>query len=196
MTVSHLRFGPREIRSSYLIGADTANFVACHQFGFLERRDVLELAAPGATFLLNSPFGPDLVWDHLPVETQRQIVDKGLRFFVVDAQKAASAAGLGSRVNTVLQTCFFALAGVLDQAEAIERIKAAIEKSYGKRGRVVVEQNFAAVDAALEGLHEVEVPAAISGDLHRQPAVPEEAPDFVQRVTAAPFRIDVDFSGP
>jgi len=185
MTVSHLRFGPREIRSSYLIGAGTADFVACHQFGFLERQDVLELAAPGATFLLNSPFGPQDVWDHLPVETQRQIVDKGLRFFVVDAQRAASAAGLGSRVNTVLQTCFFALAGVLDQTEAIERIKTAIQKSYGKRGRVVVEQNFAAVDAALEGLREVRVPAAVSGDLHRLPPVPEDAPDFVQRVTAA-----------
>jgi pyruvate-ferredoxin/flavodoxin oxidoreductase len=185
MTVSHLRFGPRPIRSSYLIGPDSANFVACHQFGFLERHDVLELAAPGATFLLNSPFGPQDVWAHLPVETQRQILDKGLRLFVVDAQKVASAAGLGTRVNTVLQTCFFALAGVLDQAEAVARIKAAIEKSYGKRGRVVVEQNFAAVDAALEVLHEVVVPSVPSGELHRLPPVPEEAPDFVQRVTAA-----------
>ncbi len=184
MTTSHLRFGPRPITSTYLIGSGRANFVACHQFGFLERTDVLDAAAPGATFLLNSPFGPDDVWAHLPVETQRQILDKGLRFFVVDAQKVATAAGLGSRVNTILQTCFFALANVLDQQDAIERIKGAIEKSYGKRGRVVVEQNFAAVDAALDGLHEVSVPASMSGDRHRVPAVPEDAPDFVQRVTA------------
>jgi pyruvate-ferredoxin/flavodoxin oxidoreductase len=185
MTTSHLRFGPHPIRSSYLIGPGRANFVACHQFSFLERVDVLDVAAPGATFLLNSPFGAGVVWDRLPVETQRAIVDKGLRFYVVDAQKVATAVGLGTRVNTILQTCFFALAGVLDQAEAVARIKAAIEKSYGKRGRAVVEQNFAAVDAALDGLQEVEVPAEVSGDLHRLPPVPPEAPDFVQRVTAA-----------
>ncbi len=185
MTTSYLRFGPRPITSSYLIGSGQANFVACHQFGFLERKDVLDVAAPGATFLLNSPFGPETVWEHLPVETQRQIFDKRLRFFVVDAQKVATATGLGSRVNTILQTCFFALAGVLEQREAVERIKAAIEKSYGKRGRVVVEQNFAAVDAALDGLHEVTVPAVISGDLHMLPPVPAGAPPFVQRVTAA-----------
>jgi pyruvate-ferredoxin/flavodoxin oxidoreductase len=184
MTTSHLRFGPHPIRSSYLIGSGQANFVACHQFSFLERMDVLDVAAPGATFLLNSPFGPEVVWDRLPVETQAAIVEKGLRFHVVDAQKVATAVGLGTRVNTILQTCFFALAGVLDQAEAVARIKAAIEKSYGKRGRAVVEQNFAAVDAALDGLREVDVPAATSGDLHRNPPVPAEAPDFVQRVTA------------
>ena len=184
MTVSHLRFGPHPIRSSYLIGSGQANFVACHQFSFLERMDVLDLAAPGATFLLNSPFGADAVWRHLPVDTQRAIIDKGLRFYVVDAQKVATEVGLGSRVNTILQTCFFALAGVLEQEEAVARIKAAIEKSYGKRGRSVVEQNFAAVDAALGGLQEVAVPAAPEGDLHRLPPVPEEAPDFVQRVTA------------
>ena len=134
MTTSHLRFGPRPIRSTYLIGSGQANFVACHQFGFLERLDVLDVAAPGATFLLNSPFGPETVWERLPVETQRTILEKGLRFYVVDAQKVATAAGLGSRVNTILQTCFFALADVLDQDEAVARIKAAIEKSYGKRG--------------------------------------------------------------
>ncbi len=184
MTTSHLRFGPRPIRSTYLIGPGRANFVACHQFHFLERTDVLDVAAPGATFLLNSPFGADAVWGHLPVETQRSIVDKGLRFFVVDAQKVATAVGLGSRVNTILQTCFFALAGVLDQADAVARIKAAVEKSYGKRGRAVVEQNHAAVDAALDGLREVAVPSGVSGDLHRLPPVPAEAPGFVQRVTA------------
>jgi pyruvate-ferredoxin/flavodoxin oxidoreductase len=184
MTTSHLRFGPHPIRSSYLIGPGRANFVACHQFGFLERVDVLDVAAPGATFLLNSPFGPEDVWGHLPVEVQRAIVDKGLRLFVVDAQKAATEAGLGSRVNTILQTCFFALAGVLDQDEAVARIKAAIEKSYGKRGRTVVERNYAAVDAALGGMREVAVPNEVSGDLHRLPPVPDEAPDFVRRVTA------------
>jgi pyruvate-ferredoxin/flavodoxin oxidoreductase len=184
MTTSHLRFGPHPIRSSYLIGSGQANFVACHQFNFLERMDVVDVTAPGATFLLNSPFGADTVWDHLPVEIQRGIIDKGLKFYVVDAQKVASAVGLGSRVNTILQTCFFALAGVLDQADAVARIKTAIEKSYGKRGRAVVEQNFAAVDAALDGLQQVQVPAETAGDLHRLPPVPEEAPDFVQRVTA------------
>ena len=176
ITTSHLRFGPRPIRSTYLIGSGRANFVACHQFSFLERLDVLEVAAPGATFLLNSPFGPETVWERLPVETQRTILEKRLRFHVVDAQKVATATGLGSRVNTILQTCFFALAGVLDQAEAVARIKAAIEKSYGKRGRSVVEQNFAAVDAALDGMHEVPVPAGVAGDLHRPPPVPEDGP--------------------
>ena len=184
MTTSHLRFGPHPIRSTYLIGPGQANFVACHQFSFLERLDVLGVAAPGATFLLNSPFGPDSVWGRLPVETQQTIVEKGLRFYVVDAQKVATAAGLGSRVNTILQTCFFSLAGVLDRAEAVARIKASIEKNYGKRGRAVVEQNYAAVDAAVDGLKEVPVPDRVPGDLHRLPQVPEEAPDFVQRVTA------------
>ena len=184
VTTSHLRFGPRPIGSTYLIGSGQADFVACHQFGFLERVDVLDVAAPGATFLLNSPFGPESVWEHLPVEIQRTIVDKGLRLFVVDAQRIAAEAGLGPRVNTILQTCFFALADILDVADAVARIKAAIEKSYGKRGRSVVEQNFAAVDAALGGLSEVPVPAETLGDLRRLPPVPAEAPDFVQRVTA------------
>ena len=184
VTISHLRFGPRRIRSTYLIGSGQANFVACHQFGFLERIDVLDVAAPGGTFLLNSPFAPETVWEHLPLETQRAIVEKRLRVHVVDAQKVAAAAGLGSRVNTVLQTCFFALAGVLDRAEAVARIKAGIEKSYSKRGRAVVEQNFAAVDAALDGLREVAVPTEATSDLHRLPPVPEDAPEFVQRVTA------------
>ena len=182
MTVSHLRFGPRPIRSTYLV--NRANFVACHQFHFLERMDVLEVAEPGATFLLNSPYGPDEVWEKLPVETQRQVIEKGLKFHVVDAQKVANEVGLGARINTVLQTCFFALAGVLEQREAIARIKRSIEKSYGKRGQAVLEMNYAAVDKALESLHEVKVPAEVTGDLHRLPPVPPEAPDFVQRVTA------------
>jgi pyruvate-ferredoxin/flavodoxin oxidoreductase len=184
ITTSHLRCGPRPIRSTYLIGSSQANLVACHQFGFLERLDVLDIAAPGATFLLNCPFGPETVWEHLPVEIQRTIVDKRLRVFVIDAQRIATETGLGPRVNTILQTCFFALADVLDTDEAVVRIKETIEKSYGKRGRSVVEQNFAAVDAALGGLREVSVPGELLGDLHRLPTVPAEAPDFVQRVTA------------
>jgi pyruvate-ferredoxin/flavodoxin oxidoreductase len=182
MTVSHLRFGPEPIRSSYKIRS--ASFVACHQFQFLERMDVLETAVPGATFLLNSPYGPEEVWDHLPREVQRAIVDKELRFYVIDAQKIADEVGLGARINTVLQTCFFALAGVLERDEAIARIKEAIEKTYGKRGQAVLDMNFAAVDRALDGLHEVEIPEGAESDLHRLPPVPEDAPDFVKRVTA------------
>ncbi len=164
-TVSHLRFSPRPIASTYLI--EQASFVACHQFGMLERTDVLAVAAPGATFLLNSPFGPDEVWDELPHEVRAQIVEKGLRFYVVDAAAVARDAGLGKRVNTVLQTCFFALAEVLPADEAIAAIKHAIEKSYGRRGEVVLERNFAAVDAALDALHEVDVPAEIGNGYHR-----------------------------
>ncbi len=182
LTVSHLRFGPRPIRSTYLVSR--ADFVACHQFHFLERMDVLEVAGRGATFLLNSPYSPENVWQHLPVETQRQILDKELRFYVVDAQKVANEVGLGARINTVLQTCFFALAGILDQQDAIARIKQAIEKSYGKRGKAVLEMNYAAVDKALKGLHEVHVPDTVAGELHRLPPVSPEAPDFLQRVTA------------
>ena len=182
VTVSHLRFGPRPIRSTYLIRQ--ASFVACHDFERLERTDVLAVAAPGATFLLNSPFGPDETWDHLPVEVQQQIVDKGLRFFVVDGYRVATEAGLGSRVNTVLQTCFFALADILPVDEALAAIKDAIVSTYGKRGETVLSRNFAAVDGAIAALHEVEVPSSASGDLHMLPPVPAESPDFVRRVTA------------
>jgi pyruvate-ferredoxin/flavodoxin oxidoreductase len=158
--------------------------VACHDFERLERTDVLGVAAPGATFLLNSPFGPDEVWGRLPVEVQQQILDKGLRLFVVDGYRVAKEADLGSRVNTVLQTCFFALAGVLPVDDAIAAIKRAIVSSYGKRGESVLSRNFAAVDGALAALHEVEVPSATSGELHVLPPVPDVAPDFVRRVTA------------
>jgi pyruvate-ferredoxin/flavodoxin oxidoreductase len=182
LTTSHLRFGKEPIEASYLIRS--ANFVACHQFNFLERLDVLEAAERGATFLLNSPYGPDEVWMHLPLEVQRAIVDKELKFYVIDAQKIATEVGLGSRVNTVLQTCFFALSGVLERDEAIAAIKRSIEKSYGKRGRAVLEQNFAAVDRAIDGLHRVEIPEEAVSDLYRLPPVPEDAPDFVKRVTA------------
>ncbi|MBI2238329.1 MAG: pyruvate:ferredoxin (flavodoxin) oxidoreductase, partial [Actinobacteria bacterium] len=182
VTVSHLRFGPEPIRSSYLIRE--ANFVACHQFPFLEQMDVLEIAAPGATFLLNSPFGPDDVWEHLPLEVQERIIEKELKFYVVDGYRVAREAGLGSRINTVLQTCFFAISNVLPRERAIEEIKKAIEQSYGKRGQAVLEQNYAAVDAAIEALHEVRVPERTAGDLHRRAVVPPDAPEFVQKVTA------------
>ena len=180
-TVSHLRFGPRPIRSTYLV--QRADFVACHQFGFLDRIDVLHLAGDGATFLLNAPYGPDEVWDHLPVEVQQGIVDRQLRFFVVDATGVARDTGLGKRVNTVLQTCFFALADVLPRDQAIAAIKDAIRATYGKRGEAVLERNFAAVDRALEGLHEVDVPALATATAHVQEPVPSGAPDFVRDVT-------------
>ena len=183
ITVSHLRFGPRPIGSTYLI--ERANFVACHQFHFLERIDMLEVAEPGATFLLNSPYGADEVWGELPLEVQDSIIAKGLKLYVVDANAVAKDAGLGTRVNTVLQTCFFALSGVLPRDEAIAAIKEAIQKTYGKRGEAILRQNFDAVDGALAAMHEVAVPEGRSGDMHRLPPVPEIAPDFVQRVTAA-----------
>jgi pyruvate-ferredoxin/flavodoxin oxidoreductase len=182
VTVSHLRISARSIRSSYLI--DQANFVACHQFGFLERMDVLERAAPGATFLLNSPWPADQVWDHLPVEVQRQIIDRRLDLWVVDAARVAREAGLGHRINTVMQPCFFALAGVLPREQAIAAIKRWVDKAFSRRGEEVVARNFAAIDHALTALARVEVPATVTGDRHQRPAVPAEAPEFVQRVTA------------
>jgi pyruvate-ferredoxin/flavodoxin oxidoreductase len=182
VTVSHLRFGPRPIRSSYLISR--ANFVACHQFTFLERLDMLKAAEPEATFLLNSPFGPDQVWDHLPRSVQENIIRKKLKFFVIDAYQVAKDTGMGVRINTIMQTCFFAISGVLPREEAIAAIKHAIEKTYGKRGEAVVKKNFAAVDATLEHLHPVKVPAAATSIFDVRRPVPEEAPEFVQKVTA------------
>ncbi|MFV2066151.1 MAG: pyruvate:ferredoxin (flavodoxin) oxidoreductase [Pirellulales bacterium] len=184
VTVSHLRFSPRPIHSSYLIRR--ANFVACHQFVFLERMDVLEVAEPGATFLLNSPYGPEEVWDHLPAKVQRQIVEKGLRLYVVDADRVARDVGLGGRINTTMQTCFFRLSGILPAEEAVDAIKHAIEKSYAKRGPSVLKKNYAAVDAAVDALAEVKVGAAkeasVPDDI--QPVVPADSPDFVKRITA------------
>jgi pyruvate-ferredoxin/flavodoxin oxidoreductase len=182
ITVSHLRFGPRPIDSSYLVRH--ADFVACHQFEFMEKLDVLELAREGATFLLNSPYGPDEVWSRLPREAQQTIVDKKLRFYVVDALTVAQQAGLAGRVNTVTQACFFAISGVLPRDEAITKIKDSIRKTYGKRGATVLNRNFAAVDASLAALREVKVPARADSLLSRRPIVPKAAPDFVQRVTA------------
>ena len=181
-TTSHLRFGPRPIQAPYLIRQ--TSFVGVHQFGFLERFDVLREATPGATVLINSPYGPDEVWDHLPRSVQETIVRKGLRLFVIDGNAVARAAGMANRINTVMQTCFFALSGVLPRDEAIAKIKQAIEKSYGKRGRAVVEKNFAAVDSALEHLHEVAIPTHASSSIEVAPPVPAEAPPFVQQVTA------------
>ncbi|MCX7840163.1 MAG: pyruvate:ferredoxin (flavodoxin) oxidoreductase, partial [Anaerolineae bacterium] len=182
MTTSHLRFGPRPIRSSYLISS--ANFVACHQFSFVERYDMLSAAEPGAVFLLNAPFGPDKVWDHLPRTMQKQIIEKQLKFYVIDAVKVAKETGMGERINTIMQTCFFAISGVLPRDQAIAEIKHAIEKTYGKRGEAVVQKNFAAVDAALDNLFEVKYPNQITSPFDLRPPVPDEAPEFVREVLA------------
>jgi pyruvate-ferredoxin/flavodoxin oxidoreductase len=182
LTTSHLRFGEEPIPSPYLI--EKANFVACHQFTFLERFDVLKKAQPGATFLLNSPYGPDEVWDHLPRTTQKQIIDKKLRFFVIDGYRVAHEAGMGTRINTVMQTCFFAISGILPRDEAIDQIKKAIEKTYGRRGPAIVQMNFTAVDNALDNLYEVEVPDEVTSTFDIHPPVPDDAPDFVKNVTA------------
>jgi pyruvate-ferredoxin/flavodoxin oxidoreductase len=182
VTVSHLRFGPEPIRSTYLI--DDADFLACHQFGLLERMKVLEYAKRGATFLLNSPFPPEEVWDRLPREVQQQLVDKRLDFWVIDAYRVAAEAEMGNRINTVMQPCFFQLAGVLPPEEAIARIKDSVAKTYARRGQAVVDRNFAAIDRSLANLHRVEIPAQATGNRARVQTVPDDAPEFVQRVTA------------
>jgi pyruvate-ferredoxin/flavodoxin oxidoreductase len=189
-TTSHLRFGPKPIHAPYLIRR--ANFVAVHQFNFLERFDVLREAAHGATLLLNSPYGPDEVWDQLPRPVQETILAKGLRLFVINGAAVAREAGMANRVNTVMQTCFFAISGVLPQAEAIAQIKKAIKKNYGKRGAAVVEQNYAAVDSALAHLYEVTVPSAVSSTHQVALPVPPDAPAFVQNVTARMIAGDGD----
>ena len=182
VTISHLRFGPRPIRSSYLIRK--ANFVACHQFVFVDKYDMLDYAVPGAVFLLNAPFGPEEVWDQLPREMQEQIIEKNIKFYVIDAYKVAKETGMGVRINTIMQTCFFAISGVLPREEAIAKIKEAIRKTYGKKGEAVVQKNFAAVDQTLANLFEVKVPGKITATRTRPPIVSEKAPDFVKRVTA------------
>ncbi|HEY5013036.1 MAG TPA: pyruvate:ferredoxin (flavodoxin) oxidoreductase [Acidimicrobiia bacterium] len=182
VTVSHLRFGPEPIRSTYLV--EDADFVACHQFGLLENTKVLDAAKPGATFLLNSHYGPDSVWDRLPAKVQQQIVDKGLELWVIDAYAVAKEVGMGNRINTVMQPCFFQLSGVLPAAEATAAIKASVEQTYGRRGQALVERNFAAIDESLARLARVEVPAAVTNARASAPVVPATASDFVQRVTA------------
>jgi pyruvate-ferredoxin/flavodoxin oxidoreductase len=189
-TVSHLRFGHDEIRSTYLI--ESADVIGVHQFSLLRTVKVLELAKQGGTLLLNSPYPADQVFDQLPVEVQQQLIDKDLKLFVIDAHKVARDVGLGARINTIMQPCFFHLSGVLPEDEVIPRIKASIEKEYGKRGRKVVEKNFAAVDRALSELSEVKVPAETTGDLHRMPPMPAEAPDFVRNVTSPLLRGEGD----
>ena len=181
VTVSHLRFGPHPIRSAYLI--TRATFVACHQFSFLERFDVLGAAEPDATVLLNSPYGPEETWDHLPRAVQRQLIDKRLRVFVIDAARVAREAGLGGRINTIMQTCFFAIGGVLPPEEAIAAIKRAIEKSYGRRGEAIVQKNFAGVEAALQHVQEMKLPGEVTAAFDVRPPVPPDAPPFVRAVT-------------
>jgi len=183
VTVSHLRFGPNPIRSTYLISR--AEFVACHQLTLLDRVDVLSRAADCATFLLNSPYGPDEVWQQLPGKVRKRIREKRLKFFVIDASRVAAELGMTGRINTIMQTCFFALSGILPRQEAIAEIKKAIEKTYGKRGRPVVERNWAAVDAAVAALFPVSIPTTDSSAAEEpRPIVPPEAPEFVRRVTS------------
>ncbi len=180
VTVSHLRFGPLPIRSSYLISR--ASFVACHQFQFLERMDVLACAEPGAMFLLNAPFAPTEVWSHLPEPVQQEIIKKRLKFYVIDAYRVARETGMVNRINTIMQTCFFAISGVLPREKAITAIKEAIRETYGKRGETVVEKNFAAVDHTLAHLHPVNVEQQASSGLKLLPPVPQTAPLFVRDI--------------
>ena len=179
ITTSHLRFGPKPIQAPYLI--TKASFIACHQFSFLERVNVTEFAVPGGVFLLNSMYGPDEVWDHLPQELQADLIQKKLRFYTIDAYDVAQKTGMGARINTVMQTCFFAISGILPRDQAIEEIKKSIRSTYGKRGEAVVNQNFEAVDQTLANLHEVKIPAKVTSILTRRQAVPDEAPDFVRQ---------------
>ncbi len=191
MTVSHLRFGKKPIRSTYLI--DQANFIGCHHWGFLERIDILKAAIPGATLLLNSPYDADTVWEYLPLKVQQQIIDKHLKLYVINASQVARESGMGGRINTIMQVCFFALAGVLPQEEAIAKIKQAIEKTYGKKGVEVVRMNLQAVDNTLDNLHKVDVPqtipttsAPLSTSPNSSPLTPysplNSAPEFVREV--------------
>ena len=182
MTVSHLRFGPRPIRSTYLIRR--ANFIAVHQFSFFAQYDVLDAAVEGATLLINSPYEQSEVWDHLPHAVQEVIIEKRLKVYAIDATGVARKSQLGNRINTIMQTCFFALSGVLPREEAITKIKEFIRKTYGKRGEPVVRQNFAAVDAALAHLCEIAIPEAATGTIQLSSKVPVDAPEFVRNVTA------------
>jgi pyruvate-ferredoxin/flavodoxin oxidoreductase len=182
LTASHLRFGPKPIQAPYLITPNTANFVACHQFTFLERFDFTKYCQPGAVFLVNSLYGPEEVWDKLPQEVQKDIIEKKLRFYTINAYDVAEKTGMGSRVNTIMQTCFFAISGILPRDEAIAYIKKAIQKTYGKRGEAVVQKNFAAVDQSLAHLHEVKVPEKVTSTITRRDPVPAEAPEFVRNV--------------
>ncbi len=182
-TVSHLRFGPQPIRAPYLV--EQASFVGCHHFGLLDRVDVLGRAAPGATLLLDCALPPDEVWDALPRPVQEKILAKNISVYAINAAPIARDVGLAGRTNTILQTCFFAISGVLPRDEAITKIKTAIAKTYGRRGQEVVEKNQLAVDRALEGLHQIEVPGQVTSTREMPAMVPADAPEFVRTVTAA-----------
>ncbi len=192
VTMSHLRFGPKPIRAPYLIEMNQASFVACHQFTFLERVDMLKYAKPGGTFLLNSLYGPEEVWDNLPIEVQKDIVGKKLKFYVINGYEVAEKTGMGGRMNTIMQTAFFAISGVLPREQAIAEIKHAIEKTYGKRGEAVVKMNFDAVDATVSNLYEVKVPGKVTATKSRRLPVPAEAPEFVRNVLGQIIDADGD----
>jgi pyruvate-ferredoxin/flavodoxin oxidoreductase len=182
MTISHLRFGPRPIRAPYLVRR--SRFIGCHQFNFLEKYDVLETADRGATVLLNSPFKPDDLWHHLPRDVQETILGRALKLYTIDAYQVARAAGMGGRINTVMQTCFFAISGVLPREQAIEQIKKTITKTYAKKGEEIIQKNFAAVDQTIANLFEVKIPTQVTSRFERPPIVADEAPDFVKAVSA------------
>lgn len=182
MTTSHLRFSDNPIRSAYLI--TSADFVACHQFQFMNKVDILHIAKEGATFLLNAPYKADEVWDHLPIEVQEQIIAKKLKFYTINAIEVARATGMGQRINTVMQTCFFAISNILPKDEAIAQIKAAIRKTYSKKGEAVVQKNYEAVDASLAHMFEVKYPDYVTSKFHRLAPVPVNAPEFVKGLTA------------
>jgi pyruvate-ferredoxin/flavodoxin oxidoreductase len=190
VTVSHLRFGPKPIRAPYLI--NKASFVACHQFSFLERFDITKFSAKESVFLLNSMYGPNEVWDQMPKETQKDIIEKKLHFYVIDAYEVAKGTGMGGRINTIMQTCFFAISGVLPREQAIDEIKHAIKKTYGKRGAEVIKRNYEAVDLALSHLHEVKVPAKVTSKLTRRSPVPANAPDYVRNVLGTMIAMEGD----
>ena len=181
MTTSHLRFSDNPIKAAYLVSK--ADFVACHQFPFMSKVDILKIAKPGATFLLNAPYSADEVWDKLPIEVQEQIIEKKLKFYTINAIEVARATGMGQRINTVMQTCFFAISNILPKDEAIAQIKNAIKKTYSKKGDAIVQKNFVAVDASLEHLHEVNYPSTVTSKFHRQLPVPANAPEFVKKLT-------------
>ena len=182
VTVSHLRFGPEPIRAPYFISDNEASFLACHQVSFIDRFDLLKYSRPGSVFLLNTFATPEEVWGTLPVEMQKDMIAKRIRFYVIDAYKVAEAAGMGNRINTIMQTCFFAISGVLPADEAIAAIKKSIEDTYGSKGEKVVQKNFEAVDQAVANLHKVDYPEVLTSLHYRRPPVPAEAPVFVKEV--------------
>ena len=181
MTTSHLRFSDNPIKSAYLI--NKADFVACHQFQFMNKVDILGIAKPGATFLLNAPYDANEVWNHLTYEVQKQIIDKKLKFYTINAVEVARETGMGQRINTIMQACFFAISNILPREQAIAEIKNAIKKTYSKKGDAIVQKNFTAVDASLAHMHEVVIPAEPTSTLHTALPVPADAPEFIQKVT-------------